>query len=201
MAIKNIVFDFGGVLIDWNPRYLYRQIFDEEKDMLWFLENVCTPEWNLELDKGYPFHKAVGDLQDKFPGYKEPIKAYHEQWHEMLGGEISDSVQILNELQALDYPVYGLTNWSSETYPIAYKNYDFLKTLDGIVVSGEEKMVKPDPGLFQVLVERYSIKPEESIFIDDKAENVEGAEKLGFKGIHFTSPQDLRTSLEDIGVL
>lgn len=201
MAIKNIVFDFGGVLIDWNPHYLYRQIFDEEQDMLWFLENVCTPEWNLELDKGYPFHKAVSELQQKYPEYKGPIKAYHEQWHEMLGGEISDSVKILNDLQSRNYPVYGLTNWSSETYPIAYKNYDFLKSLDGIVVSGEEKMVKPDPKLFRVLIERYHIKPEESLFIDDKKENVEGARQLGFLGIPFTSPGDLRRQLKTLQIL
>lgn len=201
MPIKTIIFDFGGVLIDWNPHYLYRKIFDDEQEMLWFLENICTSEWNLKLDTGYPFGKAVKELQKQFPEYKIPIQAYHERWQEMLGGEISQSVDILYELKEQKYPTYGLTNWSTETFPIAYDRFDFLKKLDGIVVSGEEKLVKPNPELYNVLIDRYDVKPDESVFIDDKLINVEGARKIGFKGIHFTSPENLRKEFIKMGVL
>lgn len=201
MAIKTLVFDFGGVLIDWNPHYLYQKIFDDEEEMIWFLKNVCTPEWNLELDKGYPFERAVADLQNKYPEYKEPIRAYHERWPEMMGDAIHGSVAILKEVQRKHYPVYGLTNWSAETFPFAYDRYDFLKSLDGIVVSGTEKMVKPDPEFYNVLIERYHIKPEESLFIDDKKENVERAKQIGFWGVNFTSASDLRQALKSFKVL
>ena len=201
MAIKTLVFDLGGVLIDWNPHYLYKKIFDDEEEMAWFLENICTSEWNLKLDKGYPFEKAVTELKNKYPEYEEPIIAYHKRWQEMLGDEIHDCVAIMDELQKKEYPVYGLTNWSAETFPIAQKRYNFLKNFDGIVVSGNEKLVKPDIGLYQVLINRYHIKPEESLFIDDKKENVESARQLGFFGITFTSSDVLRRQLKSFNIL
>ena len=192
--MKDIVFDLGGVLIDWNPRYLYRKVFSTEKEMDWFLTNVCTSQWNTQQDAGRPFEQGIKLLEDKFPEYKFAINFYYSRWEEMLGGEIRGSVALLRELKDRGYRVYALTNWSAETFPIAQKNYDFLKWFDGIVVSGEEKLVKPDPVIYSRLLERYQLKAPNCVFIDDNAANISKAADLGFETILFTDPEALRST-------
>jgi 2-haloacid dehalogenase len=201
MNQKTIIFDFGGVLIDWNPRHVYHKIFKTEAETEWFLNNICTTEWNLSIDKGKPFAVAVKELCVVYPEWSKEIEAFHLRWEEMLGGEISGSVEILREIQDAGYPVYGLTNWSAETFPIAYERYKFLQTLDGIVVSGREKLLKPDSGIYNVLLERYGLKPEDCIFIDDNLHNIEAAARIGFEAIHFTSPSGLRDELQKFMIL
>ncbi len=199
--MKDIVFDLGGVLIDWNPRYLYRKVFSTEKEMDWFLTNVCTSQWNTQQDAGRPFEQGIKLLEDKFPEYKFAINFYYSRWEEMLGGEIAGSVEILRELKNRGYRVYALTNWSAETFPIAQKNYDFLKWFDGIVVSGEEKLVKPDPVIYSRLLERYQLKAPNCVFIDDNAANISKAADLGFETILFTDPEALRSTLVSRAIL
>ena len=198
--IKNIIFDFGGVLVDWNPIYLYRKEFNSESDMNYFLENICTPEWNIQQDAGRPLAKATEALQKKHPEYKKLIGLYYGRWEEMLGGVIEENVRVLNMLKQ-KYPLYGLTNWSAETITIAYNKYDFFNHLKGIVVSGDEKLIKPDPKLYQILLDRYDLKANESLFIDDNAHNIEAAHKMGFHTIHFTQNTDLEKEVKEMGVL
>lgn len=201
MPEKTIIFDFGGVLIDWNPRYVYQQIFETQEETEWFLGNICTSEWNLTIDAGKPFATAVNELSEKHPGWFRQIEAFHLRWEEMLGGEISKSVEILRDIQNSGYKVYGLTNWSAETFPIAFEKYKFLQTLDGIVVSGREKMVKPNPEIFKILLNRYQLQAGKCIFIDDNPENISVASKLGIEVIHFSNPLRLREDLVRSGIL
>lgn len=198
--IKNIIFDFGGVLIDWNPIHLYRKEFENESDMRYFLENICTPEWNIQQDAGRPLALATEMLQKEHPEYKELIGYYYGRWDEMLGGVMKESERILKALKP-SYSLYGLTNWSAETITIAYKKYDFFELLDGIVVSGDEKLIKPDPKLYQVLLDRYKLKATESLFIDDNIKNIETAQDMGFHTIHFTENTNLEEEMKRMGVL
>ena len=184
-TIKNIVFDFGGVLMDWNPRYLYRSYFKDEEEMEYFLTHVCDNDWNREQDRGRPFAEGIRLLVEQYPRYEEAIRLYGQRWGEMLKGEIPEGVALLRRVKAAGYRVYGLTNWSAETMPIAYERYGFLRLLDGVVVSGEEKVIKPAPRIYRILLDRYGLKAEESVFIDDSPANVEAARQLGFRGIVF----------------
>ncbi|GAB4044435.1 HAD family hydrolase [Spirosoma litoris] len=201
MAIKTIVFDFGGVLVDWNPRYLYRKLIPDEAQIDWFLDTVCTNDWNLQQDKGRLFADATKERQEKFPEHKELIAHYYSRWEEMLGDSIAGSVAILKELKQADYPLYGLTNWSAESFPIALQKFDFFSLFDGILVSGEEKLIKPDFAIFTLLLERYGLEAQTCVFIDDNLLNVEAARALGFQAIHFQSASLLRDQLVNWGVL
>ncbi len=198
--IKNIIFDFGGVLIDWNPAYLYRKEFTSESDMNWFLENICTPEWNIQQDAGRPLAEATEILQKEHPQHKEMIELYYGRWDEMLGGTIEDNVRVLDLLKE-KYPLYGLTNWSAELIDIAYDRHDFFSQMKGIVVSGDEKLIKPDPKLYQVLLDRYNLKASESLFIDDNLNNIEAARKMGFHTIRIAEGVDLEKEVKKMGVL
>ena len=196
-----VIFDLGGVLIDWNPRYLYRKLFDEEEEMEWFLENICTSSWNAEQDAGRPFEEAVRLLVEEHPDHEQHIRAYQERWDEMLGGVIEGTREVLSELRDEQVPLYALTNWSSETFPIAQERYPFLEWFEGIVVSGEEGMRKPDPAIFRHLIDTHEIEADEAVFIDDKEENVKAARHLGFHGIVFEDPKELRRELASLGFL
>jgi len=196
--IKNIVFDLGGVLIDWNPRHLYRKIFTNEEEMEWFLSEICTYDWNMQQDGGKLFSVATSELIEKYPGYKDKIALYYGRWEEMLGGTIDDTVKIFHELKTAGMPLYALTNWSHEAFPVAYARYDFMKEFNGIVVSGFEKLLKPDHAIYKVLIDRYGINPEESVYIDDNKANADAAAEIGFKSIHFISSDHLRTELRGL---
>lgn len=200
-SIKAIVFDLGGVLVDWNPRYLYRKIFDSEKEIEWFLENICNMDWNEEQDAGRPLAAATNMKILEHPEWAEHIKAYYERWPEMLGDAIPNTLAILNDLkQNKEVRLLALTNWSAETFPVAQKKFEFLQCFDGIVVSGVEGTRKPKNEIYQILFDRYAVDPAEALFIDDNLRNVEAAQALGMRSIHFKPNGTLRKQLIAAGV-
>ena len=197
-----VVFDLGGVLIDWDPRHLYRTMFGgDEAAMETFLATVCTPEWNARQDAGRPFVEGVARLVEDFPSERERIVAFHERWPETLGEQISGTVALLEELHERAVPLYALSNWSAETFPIARARFPFLGLFEGIVISGEERVSKPDARLYQVLFDRYRLGPRTAVFIDDVPRNVEVAAGLGMLGLQFTGAAPLRIALQAIGLL
>ena len=200
--ISTIIFDLGGVLIDWNPRYVYRKIFDSEEKIDWFFENVCTSDWNEKQDAGRTLAEATEELVAKHPEYESEVRAYYGRWEEMLGGAIHATVEILHSLkEGGKYKMYALTNWSAETFPVALERYDFLKWFDGIVMSGEEKTRKPFADIYHLLLKRFNVNPFEAVFIDDSVRNIKGANEVGILGIHFQSPEQLKEELVNMGLL
>lgn len=197
-----IVFDLGGVLIDWNPRHLYRKLFEnDEAGMEKFLAEVCNSDWNVQQDKGRPFADAVAELSARHPAQEPMIRAFFDRWPEMVSGAIEGTVEILYELKAARHPLYALSNWSAETYPHARKRFDFFEHFDHIVISGEIRMIKPDREIFDHLLAQTARRAEECIFIDDSAVNIHAARALGFDAIHFASPAQLRDELGVRGIL
>jgi 2-haloacid dehalogenase len=201
VPVKTVVFDLGGVLIDWDPRYLYRKLLDDEAAVEEFLATVCTPEWNAEQDRGRPFAEGVAELVERHPVHAAAITAFHERWPEMLGGAVGSSVEVLAELRAAGVPVYALTNWSAETFGIARERFEFLEWFDGVLVSGEERMIKPDPAIFRLLLDRFGLDPAATFYVDDSEPNVDAAGRLGFDAVRFTTPVQLRRDLEARGLL
>jgi 2-haloacid dehalogenase len=200
--IRAIIFDLGGVLIDWNPRYVYRKIFKTEEEVEWFLENVTTPAWNEQQDEGYPLHKATEELIAKHPEWEPEIKAYYGRWLEMLGEAIHETVEIFRQLKEREkYKLYALTNWSAELFPHARERFEFLKWFDGIVVSGEEKIRKPFPEFYKLLLDRYDLSASATIFVDDNLRNVKAAEEVGMRAIFFKSPSQLMQELKAKNIL
>lgn len=200
-ARTTVVFDLGGVLIDWNPRYVYRDMGGSEDEIEHFLTHVATPEWNGQMDAGRLFADAVAERTQAFPEHAAWLRAYHTRWEDMLGGPMPDSVAILTELRDRGTPLYALTNWSTETFPTALKRYDFLSWFKGIVVSGEVRKIKPDPEIFAHLESNFGIEPADAVFIDDSLPNVEAARRLGFHGVHFQGADALRDELAALGLL
>ena len=195
--IKNIVFDLGGVLIGWDPKEVFRTIFDTEKEVNWFLDNICTFDWNEEQDAGRPIKEANNILIEKFPEHKNNIEAFYGRWEEMLTGAIQGTVDILKKfIDDPQYKVLALTNWSAETFPVAQARYDFLQWFDGIVVSGVEKCKKPEDKIYNILLDRYELIAEECLFIDDNKRNVEAARKLKINAIQFESPEKLTEQIK-----
>ncbi|ROH99463.1 HAD family hydrolase [Chryseobacterium daecheongense] len=201
MKIKNIVFDFGGVLMDWNPRYFFKDYFNDDEKMEYFLTNIAQQEWNEEQDRGRSLAEGTEIQIQKFPEWEKDIRAYYDNWTVMLKSDIPHNVEVLRKLGNTQYELFGLTNWSAETFPYALENYDFFQLFNGkIVVSGTEKLIKPDPKIWYVLLERYQIQAQESVFIDDNAKNIETAQTLGFNTIHIHPETDLENELANLGV-
>ena len=199
---NTVIFDLGGVLIDWDPRKVYRTIFKTEKEIDWFFENICTSDWNENQDAGYPIAKATEDLIAKHPEWEKEISAFYGRWVEMLGGPIQETVDLFKTMkQNPSLKFYALTNWSAETFPIAIERFDFLNWFDARMVSGEEKTRKPFIDFYQKLLDKYSIDPAEAVFIDDNLRNVKAGESLGIKSIHFTDPKDLKEKLTELKLL
>jgi 2-haloacid dehalogenase len=191
MTIKNVVFDFGGVLLDWNPRHFYRDVFKDDEKMEYFIKNIVTSTWNAQMDRGRTFEECMKELSDLNPEFKNEINMYRSGWEKMLKGEIPEGLKVFNAvLNSGKFKMYGLTNWSSETFPYAYNKYTFLQKLEGIVVSGEEKMIKPEKGIYLTLLERYSLVPEETFFMDDNINNVEVALSRGMHAVQFTGTDE-----------
>ena len=203
LDIKNIIFDLGGVLIDWNPDYVFLKLFKGDKLKLQeFYKKVCTFEWNENQDAGYPLDKATEDRIKIFPEYEDQIRMYYGKWEEMIGGEIKEVVTILKNLvRENNFCVLALTNWSAETFPIALKKFDFLHLFEGIVVSGTEKTRKPFSDIYEIILNRYNLIASESIFIDDNIRNIKAANKFGIKTIHFKNPLQLKSDLKISGIL
>jgi 2-haloacid dehalogenase len=197
-----VVFDLGGVLIDWNPRHLYRKLFaGDEAAMEDFLATVCTPEWNRCQDAGRSFVDGARLLKVQYPEKAELIDAYGARFDEMLAGPIAGSVDILAELRDRGTPLYGLTNWSAETFAPARERFAFLSWFRGILVSGEVKIIKPDPRMFELLIERFAIDPYHTVYIDDAEVNTAAARPFGIHAIHFTTPAALREELVELELL
>lgn len=199
--IKNIIFDLGGVLIDWNPRYLYNRLLNYDHQKIdHFLTNICTQEWNEEQDRGRSFDEGVAILTSKHPEFADLIQAYHLNWHEMLGGVFQETVEILDLLRKANYRIFALTNWSKEKFPLALKKFEFLSWFENILVSGEVNLKKPDPEIYQLMFKRFNLIPETSLFIDDSPKNIAASELIGMPGIIFESGKQLRKALRDFDI-
>lgn len=200
--IDTIIFDLGGVLIDWNPEYVFLDAFNGDREkMQWFFDNICTNDWNENQDAGYPMAKATEERVALFPEYEELIRMYYGRWVEMLGNSISGTVDILKKLIASeDFKIVALTNWSAETFPIALNKFEFLHWFEGIIVSGEEKTRKPFDEIYHLTLNRFNIKAENSIFIDDNLRNIKAANNLGINGIQFKSPDQLMNDLKQYNI-
>ena len=200
--INTVIFDLGAVLIDWNPDYVFDETyFQSQEQRDFFFQNVCTPDWNENQDAGYPIAKATEEKLTEFPEWEKPIKDFYGRWEEMLGEQIQETVDIFKQLKEnKNLKFYALTNWSAETFPIALYRFEFLQWFDGLVVSGEEKIRKPFPEFYQLLLKRYNVTPEEALFIDDNLRNVKAAEMLGIKSIHYKNPFLLDLELRNIGI-
>lgn len=196
---KTVVFDLGGVLVDWDPRYLYRTLMPSEAEVERFLTEVATPEWNAAQDVGRTWAEAVETLSAQFPEHADLIAAYDERWLETIRGDIPGTVEILGQLRAAGTPLYALTNWSAEKFPLARERFGWLAWFEGIVVSGEEQVVKPDPRIYHILLDRHGLDPAATVFIDDSRPNVDAAAAVGITALHFTSPQGLRDDLDGLG--
>ena len=201
-TINAIIFDLGGVLIDWNPEYVYLDVFNGDREkMQWFFDNICTSDWNENQDAGYPMQKATEERIALFPEHKELIEMFYGRWVEMLGDAIEGTVTVLKQLiEHPKYKVVALTNWSHETFPIALEKFEFLHWFEGIIVSGEEKTRKPFKEIYQLTLDRFDIEAEHAVFIDDNLRNVKAAETLGINGIHFESPQQLQKELQRLDI-
>lgn len=199
---QSIIFDLGAVLVDWNPRYLYNKVFATPEETEHFLEHICTSDWNEEQDAGRSLAEGTELLVKQHPDFEAQIRAFYGRWKEMLGGDIPETVSLLQQLKASGkYKLYALTNWSNETFPIALMEYEWLQWFDGIVVSGKERLRKPYPDFYQLLLDRYAIDKDNTIFIDDNLRNVKAAEEMGIETIHFQTSAQLEKELQQRRIL
>jgi 2-haloacid dehalogenase len=200
--IKAILFDFGNVLLEWNPRYVYRRYFpNDEEAMEHFLHEVNFMDWNIQQDKGRSFAEGIAVLSRQFPHYTELIQAYHDNWLDSIVGHIEGTVEIMKRLKKAGYALYGLSNWSAETFPLAREQYDFFDLLDDIILSGEVGSIKPEPEIFEIALNRIDKPAEECLFIDDSLANIEQARRMGFATIHFESSEQLEEELQQLQLL
>jgi 2-haloacid dehalogenase len=201
--IKNIVFDLGGVLIDWNPEYVFLKEFRGDRErMNWFFNTICTSSWNEEQDAGYSIEKATNERVAMFPKHERLIRMYYGEWEQMLGFEHTETVEILRRLHdSKEHSIYSLTNWSNETFPVALKKFPFLSWFKGILVSGDVGLKKPDPEIYKLLLDRYGLEANTCVFIDDRTENVKAASALGFSGIVFKNHTQLSKDLKKLNII
>ncbi len=196
--IKNIIFDFGGVLLDWNPHYLYDPYFGDVEKAEWFLTNICTYPWNAQHDAGKPVAEGTTELVAQYPEWEKEIRMYYDEFEEMLSGQITDMEDYIKELKGRGFRIYGLSNWSVETFAMIRPKYPILDLMEDMVISGKEKVMKPDAKIYQIALSRFGIKPEESVFIDDNVNNIIGCKAAGIHGIVFKDAGQLRSDLEKL---
>ena len=193
--IKNIIFDFGKVLVDWDPHHLYDSYFGDVDSAEWFLKNICTMDWNVQMDAGKPFQQGIEEKITEYPKWEREIRLYWERWIDMMGETIPNMYDWILQLKQEGYAIYGLTNWSIETFPLVKDKYAIFKLMDGIVMSGEEKVIKPDLKIYHILLNRYQLIPEECVFFDDNINNVTAARNVGIHAIQFQSMEQAKESL------
>ena len=193
--IKNIIFDFGNVLVQWHPELVYREYFGDEAKAWWFLRHVADMDFRQRIDAGESLDDCIREKQAQYPEYEQAVELYRSKWREMLTDEVPGMREVILELRSKNYEIFGLTNWSMETFPEAREHFGILQMIDRYVVSGAEGLVKPDPRLFQVLLDRYGLKTEDCIFVDDNPDNVAAAKDIGMQGILFTNAEKLRKEL------
>lgn len=196
--IRNVIFDFGAVLVDWDPHHLYVPYFQDADKAEWFLTEICPYQWNTLADGGRPVAEITEERVALFPEWEKEIRMYYDRWIEMMGGQLPGMEELIRELKARGYGVYGLTNWSRETFPLVRDRYPVFGLLDGYIVSGEELITKPDPAFYRLLLDRYGLRGEECVFIDDNPRNAFGGESLGIRGIVFHDAVQLREELDAI---
>lgn len=196
--IKTIIFDFGGVLVDWNPHHLYDPYFGDADTADWFLKNICTMDWNIQMDGGKPFQQGVAEKIVEHPKWEKEIRLYWERWIDMMGDTIPKMYDWILQLKQEGYAIYGLTNWSIETFPLVKDKYAIFKLMDGIVMSGEEKVTKPDAKIYHILLNRYQLAPEECVFFDDNLNNVIAAQNIGIHAVQFQSMEQAKCELPKI---
>jgi 2-haloacid dehalogenase len=196
---STVVFDVGNVLLRWDPRNLYRQVFDDEARVEWFLSTVCTAEWNVEQDRGRDWDEAVALLVERHPEHEGPIRAFHERWHETVSGVFEDNVAVLEMLRDAAVPNYCITNFSGAKFREAQTRFPFLAAFDGVIVSGDERVLKPDPAIYNLLLDRYRLDAGDCLFIDDSKANVDGARAVGMHAIHYIEPMNLAAELRQHG--
>ena len=196
--IKNIIFDFGGVLLDWNPHYLYDPYFGAVEKAEWFLTNICTYPWNAQHDAGKPVAEGTTELVAQYPEWEKEIRMYYDEFEKMLSGQIADMEEYIKELKGRGFRIYGLSNWSVETFAMIRPKYPILDLMEDMVISGKEKVMKPDAKIYQIAISRFGVKPEESVFIDDNVNNIIGCEAAGIHGIVFKDAGQLRSDLEKL---
>ena len=199
-TIDAVIFDLGNVLIPFNPRWLFRKLLPDEASIDRFFEETGFDAWNLEMDAGRSFADGIAAHSERFPHHRSLFEAFFARWEETVGAPIAESIDIFQTLRHKGIRTYALTNFSAETFPLAVARFPFLEEFDGTVVSGHERLVKPDPAIYQLLMQRYAVTAERAVFIDDRLENVEAARQLGLHGIHFTDPALLRKTLLDLGL-
>jgi 2-haloacid dehalogenase len=199
-GITAVVFDIGGVLLEWDPRHVYREVFDDEAEMERFLSEVCSREWHEDNDRGVRYAQSCAALAARFPEYAEEIHLWGRRTEDMIAGPISGTVELLGELQGAGVPCYGLTNMEAETYPVRYARYPFLRSLAGTVVSSQEGVIKPEPEIFQRMLARFGLEPEHTVFVDDAECNLAAARALGLRTVLFRSPAQLRRELIALGL-
>ncbi len=199
-ASPTVVFDVGNVLLRWDPRLVYRELIPEPERLDWFMQNVCTAAWNIEQDRGRSWADAVALLVSQHPEWEREIRAYDERWHESIPGIVEDSVAVLTELKGRGDKVYAITNFSREKWAECLIRFPFLQSFDGVIVSAHERLIKPDPAIFELLMQRYDLAAGDCIFVDDSARNVAAAGALGMQTVHFIEPIDLRSALRERGL-
>ncbi len=187
-----LIFDLGGVVLDWNPRYLFRKLIPDEETREWFLSEVCGPEWNRQMDAGLPFADAVAELARRHPGYQDLIAAYDQRWPEMLDGPVPGTSELIAELHEAGRPLYGISNFPAEKFPVTLAKFPVLRLFRDIVVSSSVGLCKPDPRIFRLALDRFGVAAADCLFIDDIAANVEGARAAGLAAVQFTSAAELR---------
>jgi 2-haloacid dehalogenase len=198
--IEMVVFDLGGVLFDWNPRNLFKKIFKSEEKMEHFLTHICNHDWNIQQDRGRLFSEAIKERIEKFPEHENEIRAYWDRWPETLCGAMAPTVELLEDLKQAGNRLSALSNWSAETFPLIREDYDFLKNFEYILISGKEKLIKPDPAIYKLLLKRVKLKPQQCVFIDDVLVNIQGAQAVGIHGIQFHSATQVRQELENLDI-
>jgi 2-haloacid dehalogenase len=200
--IKAIIFDFGNVLIEWDPRYVYERYFPNDPEgMEHFLKEVDFMGWNAYQDKGRTFKEGVADLSKQFPHHAHLIQAYHDYWKDSIGISFTGTVEIMKQLNQKGYPLYGLSNWSAETFPYAQEKFDFFDMLDDMVISGQVGFIKSEPEIYELMLEKIGKPAQECLFIDDSLPNIQQAQKMGFATVHFETPEQLAGELRSMGIL
>jgi 2-haloacid dehalogenase len=201
LRIDTVVFDIGNVLIAWDPRHLYRRLFAEESEMDRFLAEVCTAEWNLEQDRGRDWEEAIAERVALFPQHEALIRAYSDRWHEMVPGEVPGTVALLEALRARRVPLHAITNFSAAKFAEAQARFPFLRGFEDVVVSGTERLLKPDPAIYRLLLDRNGLRAGQCLFIDDSLKNAEGARAVGMRAHHFTGAEALEAELRAFRLL
>ena len=190
------LFDLGGVFFDWDPNHFFKNVFVDDEERKYFLNEVCNDQWNFQQDAGRSIAKAESELIPKFPHYENEIKMYYKNHRKMIRGIFEESIEVLRQLKDKNYKCYVLSNWSAETFEGIPIDYPFMQLFDGLLISGEDKLIKPDQAIYELAKKRFNLDPEETVFIDDKLENIEAAQKMNFKTIHLTNPKNIEMEIK-----